>query len=309
MKSEKQKTPSLPNWLASKFLNEMYLEEFFGDLEEIYDDRIQAMGKPKARFMYWFDVIHLLFGFTSIRLFKTQNNNTMMLKSMFKIAWRNAIRQRQFSILNLLGLTFGITTSIIIGLYVYDQTTYDSFHEKGDRIYRVNQPAIWQNWDRQFASTGPNVAVALKEDAPEFEEVTRLLSQGAQTTRIISENQKVNVFAESKFYGADGNFFDVFTFEFKSGNPSTALSEPRSLVITKETAERYFGYEEAVGRMIEVKEPGGSWISFEVTGVLADLPHKSHLQFDILVSMSSYDSYLKPRNGNGYGLVFQLMDC
>ena len=158
---EENKTPRLPNWIASKFIDDSYLEEFFGDLEEIFDDRVNEQGKFRASLMYWIDVFHLLIGFNSISIFKTQNNQIMMIKNMFKIAWRNAIRQKQFSILNLLGLSIGIMACIFIGLYVHSEVTYDDFHTNGDRIYRVNQPLIWGDWNEQFASTGPNVATAL----------------------------------------------------------------------------------------------------------------------------------------------------
>ena len=95
MPFSKSKTPKLANWLASKFINDNYLEEFYGDLQEIYNDRLAASGQFYARLMYWIDALHLMKGFTSTGLFKTQNNNNMLVRNMFKIAFRNALRQKR----------------------------------------------------------------------------------------------------------------------------------------------------------------------------------------------------------------------
>jgi putative ABC transport system permease protein len=286
------KTPFFANWLASKFIDESYQEELLGDLKEIYQDRIESKGSFYAKLMYWIDAIYLLKGFASLGIFKTQNNNTMMIRSMFLIAWRNALRQKQYTILNMVGLTLGISACLLIGLFVYDELSFDTFHSNADRIYRVNQPMIWNNWEEQFASTGPNVAVALKEDAQEFEEVTRILNRFEQIVRYNDGKGKTQSFREDQLYTADGNFFNVFSFDFVKGDPNTALKEPMSLVMTEETASRYFGSDEAVGSLIEIKRSDGEWAAYTVKGIIKDIPGNSHLQFDILLSMSSYSTLL-----------------
>ncbi|MEZ4945450.1 MAG: ABC transporter permease [Cyclobacteriaceae bacterium] len=282
--------PAFPRWLASKLIKDNYLEEFFGDLQEIYTDRLETKGRFHASLMYWVDSVHLLIGFSSSRIFKT--SHTMMLSNMFKIAWRNALRQKQFTFLNVMGLTIGIATCFIIGLFVHNELTYDTFHEKGDRIYRVNQPMIWGNWEEQFASTGPNVAIALQEDAPEFEEVTRLLYVGEQTVNASTDSKELNLVTEDKWYAADPNFFNVFTFDFLQGNPSTALQSPYTVVITENTAHRYFGTQDPIGKTIAVKQNDNTWLDYSITGVLANIPTQSHIQFDMLMSMSSFKKEL-----------------
>ena len=305
------KTPSLANWLISIFLSNNYLEEFSGDLMEIYQDRIESKGVAFAKLMYWIDTLHLLKGFLSIELFKTQNNNTIMVRNMFKIAWRNALRHKQFTILNMLGLTLGITACLLIGLYVHDEITFDNFHTKSDRIYRINQPMIWSNWDEQFASTGPNVAVALREDISEFEAVTRIVNMFDQIVKYDNGQKKIHSFREDNLFTVDGNFFDVFSFDFITGDPKTALTEPMSIVMTQETAQRYFGDEEALGKMVNIKS-NGAWLAYTVRGVLANIPHKSHLQFDILLSISSYQKQMDKNDWlwtwtgfSTYGLVHE----
>ncbi len=219
-----------------------------------------------------------------------------MLKNYFKIIWRNLIREKQFTFLNILGLTIGIASCFMIGLYVYSEMTYDTFHEKGDRIYRVNQSYIWGDWNKQYASTGPNVAVALRQDAPEFEEVTRILNSGAQTVRRKSQNDDRDMFKEEKSFLAEDNFFDVFSFQFKKGDVQTALKEPNSMVITQKTAQRYFGSENPIGKKLEVRESKGEWSIFTVTAVLENLPNNSHLEFDILISLSTIQQRLDRQN-------------
>ncbi len=288
MKLNKYKPPGLITWLVAKCLNSDYLEEFLGDLQEIFEDRVEQKGKTLARLIYCFDAFHLLIGFASFSIFKTQNSNIIMIKTMFRMAYRSAIRQKQFTILNVLGLTIGITTSLFIGLYVYNETTYDAFHEKGDRIYRVNQPMIWNSWDEQFSSTGPNVALALKAEIPEFEELTRLLNLGSQTIRVKGESGEHRFFKETSFFGAEENFLNVFTFNAIQGDIKSALNDPLSIVITKETAEKYFGFGNVIGKSIEVKRYDGVWEDFIVKAVIENVPKKSHIQFDILSSFKSY---------------------
>ncbi len=219
-----------------------------------------------------------------------------MIRNYFKIIWRSIIREKQFTFLNILGLTIGITSCFIIGLYVFDETTYDTFHEKGERIYRINQSHIWGDWNDQYAATGPNVAVALKSDAPEFEKVTRILSVGAQTMRRKNDAKEANIFKEEKSFLAEENFLDVFSFEFVNGNVQTALKEPMSMVITEKTAVRYFGNEDPIGKQLEVRETDGSWNTFTVTAVLANVPNNSHLQFDILISLNTIKERLQNDN-------------
>lgn len=285
--SKNHKTPGLANWLARKLIGDAFIEELLGDLQELFEDRILTKGRAYALLMYWLDTIHLLIGFSSITQFKTQSNNTIMIKNMFKMAWRNAIRQKQFTTLNLLGLCIGIATCLLIAMYVYDEMSFDQFHTKGDRIYRINQPNIWGDWDTESSSTGPNVAIAIKEDIPEFEELTRILSLRGLVMKYEEEGRRTVSFEEDYNFAVDENFFEVFSFDFIQGSGETALKEPKSIVLTQETAERYFGYEDPINKSIEVKHYDGSWHTYVVSGVLANVTDRSHLQFDMLVPMNS----------------------
>lgn len=210
-----------------------------------------------------------------------------MIANMFTIAWRNAIRHKQFSLLNILGLSIGITTTLLITLYVMGELSYDNFHEKGDRIYRINQPMIWGDWNQQFASTGPNLAVGLRADIPEFEEVTRLHTRGDHVVTYKPESGQLLTFQEGQVYVAEENFFDIFTFPAVKGDLSTALEAPGSIVITAEMATKYFGDKDPLGETLTL-QLGGKSDPFKVTAVVQDTPENSHIEFDMLTSMSTF---------------------
>lgn len=210
-----------------------------------------------------------------------------MLRNMFVIAWRNALRNKQFTILNLLGLSIGISAFLFITLYVMNEVSYDSFQKNADQVFRINQPMIWGDWDDQFASTGPGVALALKEDIPEFTEVTRIHDPGQQIVTYSPMDEEIQTFQESQAYVAEANFFELFSFPLLKGDQKTALSEPLSVVITENTAKKYFGEEEPMGKILEIRQGQNSG-KFKVTAVLQNIPTNSHIQFDMLTSMSTY---------------------
>ncbi|MEO9869609.1 ABC transporter permease [Ekhidna sp.] len=310
--------PKYPLRFFRWFCHPDYVEDIEGDLLERFEKRTNE--KRAAKWLFTMDVLRL-FRPGIIRNFEGAKklNYYDMFKNNLKIAWRNAIRQKQFTLLNVLGLTIGIATSVVIGLYVYDETTYDQFHANGDRIYRVNQPNIWLDWTEQISTTGPNVATALREEVPEFEQITRVLSLGAQTVSSASRNVNATVFKELQFYAAEENFFEVFSFEFLEGDAKTALNEPMSMILTYETAKKYFGEDyspsEAIGKSIEVKDWDNSWATYVVSGILADVPIKSHLQFDMLVSLSSFPEMMQAHGWKWiwnafatYGLVVENTD-
>jgi putative ABC transport system permease protein len=236
-----------------------------------------------------------------------------MLQNMFKIAWRNAIRQKQFTLLNILGLSIGVTACLLIALYVQDERSFDKFHEKGDRIFRVNQSMIWGDWNEQFGSTGPNLAVALREDIPEFESIVRVHDGGDAFITYKPANGNVVSFKETDHFITEENFFEIFSFNLLQGDPATALKAPASIVITEETAIKYFGTDDPMGKTLEVKQ-GEYTGPFIVTGVVESLPETSHIQFNMLSSMSTYQ-HIKQREWTWiwttyvtYGLIQEGID-
>jgi putative ABC transport system permease protein len=281
------------NWslrLFRWFCNPDFVEDIEGDLLERYEKRHQQ-GKAANRLLY-LDVIRL-FRPGIIRNFSTTQkiNNYGMLQNNVKMAWRNALRQKQFTALNILGLTMGITIALMIGLYIDDENSFDTFHNRADSIYRINQSNIWGNWEEMMATTGPNVADALREDVPQFEQVTRLLDLGYLTVNADIKNPLSKSFKESNIYAAEENFLDVFSFELLAGDRRTALASPNSILLTASSMKRYYGREvtadEAIGKTIDIKQYDGRWKNYQVVGILADLPARSHIQLDLLTSLKS----------------------
>lgn len=211
-----------------------------------------------------------------------------MLKNTLTVAVRQLRRHPLFSSLNVLGLTIGMASCLLIVLYVADEFSYDRFHEHAGEIYRINWDYSWNGEEGVGPGTPPPLAQAMVEHLPEVESATRLYSVPESVVRYEDVT-----FTESTVVGADPNFFDFFSFELAEGGPETALSLPNSVILTAETAQRYFGDEPALGKMIQIGEDseanGRTYTSlFRVTGVFAPDQPKSHIDFDLVTSMASH---------------------
>lgn len=209
-----------------------------------------------------------------------------MLRYFAVLFFRNLTRQKLFSLINILGLTAGIVSTIMIYLYVQHERSYDRFHTNADNIYRINQTFIWgENDDNQFASLGPGVATALKTELPEAKEITRIYPPGNHLVTY-QNNDDIRSFDERRILAADSNFFAVFTFPMIKGNPEKALTHPNTVVITQSTAKRYFDDADPIGKTLILEEKGVKK-AFEVSGVIEDTPENSYIEFDFLISMVS----------------------
>jgi putative ABC transport system permease protein len=158
-----------------------------------------------------------------------------MLKNYILIAWRNLRKQKFYAFLNIAGLTLGLTCCLLIGLYILDATSYDSFHEKADRIM------LFQQWEGRSGS-GNGFAPKLKEQISQIEKTVRLTPANALLAT------PTVAYYEPHFYFADSTVFDVFTFSFLDGNAATALQSPYGLVISRRMATKYFANENPVGK-------------------------------------------------------------
>lgn len=213
-----------------------------------------------------------------------------MLRYTLLLFLRNIRRQKLFSVINLLGLTVSIASTLLIYLYVRHEFSYDRFHDHADRIYRVNQTFIWgENSDNQFARTGPGVAYAVREELEEVELITSIHTPGDFIISYATPSKEVIAFEETRVFAADSNFFKMFNFPLVSGNPETALRVANTLVMTESTAEKYFGLEDPVGKLVRLGGLSGEdQQTFEVTGVVKDLPANSSIDFDVLLSLKGF---------------------
>lgn len=213
-----------------------------------------------------------------------------MIRYHFLLFARNLFRQKMFSFINLLGLTVSIASTMLIYLYVRHEFSYDRFHRDADRIYRINQTFIWgENNNSQFASTGPGVAYAVKEELAEVELISSIHTPGNFIVSYTSPGQEVITFEEDRVLAADSNFFEMFTFPMVAGNKETALRQPNTLVMTRSTAERYFGKADPIGKLVQLAVSSDQQRhTYEVTGVVEDTPDNSYIEFDVLLSMKSF---------------------
>jgi putative ABC transport system permease protein len=199
-----------------------------------------------------------------------------MIRNYFKIALRSLIRNKAFTTINILGLVLGISFSTMLYIYVRHELSYDSYHKSADQTYRILTIDKSNPEDhRTYGVTVPAIGPALVNTFPAVESMVRLHRFSGQVI-VDVDGEKFN---ERKFFmTSDTNFFDVFRFDFIAGNPSSALDQPFSLIVTSSTAKRYFGDENALDKVVTIPNVG----EVKITGVIKDPPSNSHLQFDVL---------------------------
>jgi putative ABC transport system permease protein len=204
-----------------------------------------------------------------------------MLLNYFKIAFRNLVKNKAYSFVNIFGLAIGIATCLVISLFVKDELIYDRFHEKADRIVRIVFKANINGGKINESSVMPPTAQALKNDYPEVQQATRLRNFGSPKV-VIGEK----VFRDDPMAYVDANFFEVFTIPLLKGNPKTALIQPHCVVLSKAVAQKYFGDENPIGKVIYFRK-GADAPAFRVTGLFDKIPSNSHFHFDLLGSLAS----------------------
>jgi putative ABC transport system permease protein len=209
-----------------------------------------------------------------------------VINNYLKIAWRILMRQRVFSIINILGLVIGMVACLLIAQYISFELSYDNFQTKADRIYRVKhqsykQGNLIENLPKTYSAVGPG----LKAEIPGVEEQTRISKLEGQVSTQRAGTDVV-AFNERRLYVVEPSFFKVFSLAMAEGT-TDALKNPNSVVITQSTAKKYFANQDAIGKTIRIQQQvSGTNITATVTGICKDVPANSHLQFDFLVSQN-----------------------
>ncbi len=202
-----------------------------------------------------------------------------MIKNYLKIALRNIRKHKGYSFINIAGLAIGVAACLLLFRWVQDELSFDRYHEKADRIYRVISQYEAEGQTRQLAYTSAPVGPALVNEFPEIEKAIRFGRNGF----VVSYQNKRFV---EQVYFTDPEIFDVFSFPLIKGNPKNALKEPYSIVISEEMSRKYFGDEDSLGKIITL----GERRDYRVTGVFRDLPTNSHFRFHFLGLFSDYAS-------------------
>jgi putative ABC transport system permease protein len=219
-----------------------------------------------------------------------------MLRNYLLIAFRNIVRHKGYSIINIAGLAIGIMSCMLILLYVIDELSYDRFHEKGDRIYRLFFNYTSPNGESFNHAVGPyRLADELAARYPEIEEAVRLSFTSPMELRY-GEIE----FVEDNVMMADSNVFKVFTVDILAGDPNSALAEPFTCAVSEEVAGKFFGEETPVGKSLQIDTPMGE-AEIRITAVFETFPGNSHIKPDVLASMSTAEYIFNNRQKLNWG--------
>ena len=200
-----------------------------------------------------------------------------MFRNYFKVATRNILKHKFYAVINVLGLAIGMTCCLLIFLYVQHELSYDSFHAKKDRIYRVVTDIKTPTETLNIGGTSAPMVAYMKQDFPEVEDMVRIDEAGF----LIQRGEQT--FQEDEAILADSTLFNVFSFRLLRGNPNTALKAPFSIVLTEDAAKKYFGSEDPMGQSLRLDNE----YDCTVTGVMPNVPNNSSFTFDILLSLST----------------------
>ena len=209
-----------------------------------------------------------------------------MFSNSLLIAWRNLIRRKAFSGINVFGLALGMATCLVIMLFVHNEWSYDRYNQKANHMVRVVFKGSIQGEKMAEAHVMPPVAQTLRADFPEVQQANRLRNYG--TPRVNYGNKS---FRENKFAFVDSNFFQLFTLPFVQGDAKTALLQPNTIVISRAVAQQYFGSANPMGKLLYFKDFN---TSLKVTGVIENVPANSHFYFDLFASMATFPDAKAP---------------
>ena len=239
-----------------------------------------------------------------------------MLKNYFKIAWRNLMKNKIFSFINVFGLSIGLTCCMLITIYIYNEMSYDKYHANIDRLYQIGTTFlkdIREKGDRTPNTPAP-MAEAMKKEYPEIEETTRLMPLFAEDKTLLQYKDAAapKSFYENKGYMADPTFFKLFTYHFLEGNPSTALENPNSIVLSEEIAKKVFDNEPALNKIIHISSNTNGDGDFKVTGVYRpiDKPSQIDARFFVSVKGGNIEQFINQQTdmvGNNMFNTFLLL--
>jgi putative ABC transport system permease protein len=306
LKSNKTIPPKSAQRFLNWFLRDDFAEEVEGDLDEQFHTKLENTSLFRAKLNYWYQVINYLRSFAISKSTSSQLIHYAMINHYFKISSRNLFKNKAHSLINIFGLGLGIACCFLIFIFVQDELSYDAYHEKGERIYRVmhgrksadnseegakaNLFWVWGN-----APIGPSLS-------NEFPEIDKVVQFSGRSDILLSNEDKV--FQEDGIFFMDSTVFDVFSWKLLRGNPKTALIAPYSIVLTESTARKYFGDQDPLGLSLKGSESAGRSDAgdYSVTGVMADVPLNSHFRFNALLSMSTFKKS-RPDIFNSWGYV------
>ncbi len=286
--------PKLARKIFEWFCGSANVEDLLGDLDETFYLHLKNRSLFQAKLIYWKHVISLMFSYAirkrkrdaSFGEFASSSISLDMVKSYFKVATRNLLQHKYFSLLNTIGLAIGMSVSLLMISMVSYVSTYDDFHEQKENIYTILSKRIDGIEERDFASAPAALGDKILAEYPGIKEMVRINSSLHTEAKLEKESLPLHG------YYADANFFSVFSFEMIQGNPFDALQKPFSLVLTETAAQKIFASTDVIGTLIELEGLG----SFSITGVMKDHPKNTHLEFEALASYSTLPTNTSTHN-------------
>jgi len=286
-----KKPPRIAAVILSWVLPHKDRDYLLGDYEESFQRKLEEKSALLASLWYWGQMIHT----TPKYLLESFYWRIVMFRISLKVTFRNIKKHTIHSFTNISGLSIGLACSLLIMIWVQHELSYDRFHENADRLYRV----VYSSDDGELHGRylpGP-LAAYLREHFPEFNSTTGFRSW---ETKIAFDNKS---FPSIGSY-VDPSFLSMFSFPFEKGEPKTALSNPNSIIITKNLATKLFGRDDPMGKTVSYNSGASDDIPLTVTGILKDIPQNSHLQFDFLLSFEIIYDWMKTwRNKNVFAYV------
>jgi len=276
---KKNSPPKILEIFLQSFLSPKDSESLLGDFNEMYGRISNERGVIRAFCWYFFHIIKLMPAYVESKIYWS----VQMFKNYFKVAFRNLKKYKGYSFINIFGLATGLACSILVLLYVYNEISYDRFHEKADQIYRIYVTAKIDDRAIESLGTSAPLAKTLKDEYPEILETLRVSDYRETSSRKAIVHYDDNTFEENNAYAADPNFFDVFTFPLIKGNPKKVLAQPNTVVVTEATAQKYFGQNDPVGKILTIDGK-----ECQITGIAENVPANSHFHFDFLISTRTY---------------------
>ena len=280
------KPPRFPERLFDWYCGSSVAEDLMGDMEEVFYQNLSKMSIRKASRKYWFQSLSLLFSY-GLKRRKQKRNNLLPQKSFngfdvfqnySKVAIRSLVKQKFFTIINVLGLSIGMSIGLLALAAYMDMLEVDQFQKNGENIYRVLSKIKNQDGKRTYASSSGPLAGKLKNEASGIKDIVRI------NTTFNPEIRTGNTTIPLQGYYADQSFLNVFSFTLLEGDINTALEKPYSMIITETAAKKLFSSSNPVGKIITVDGVG----DFQITGLIKDYP-RSHFLFESVASWTTLE--------------------
>lgn len=306
---EIQSPPKWPLKLLRFLLRKEYLEEIEGDLEELYQEALLTNSKQKTNRLYTLEILKLIRPNLLKRLAGSQKLNTYgMLNHHLKIGWRSILRDKLHSAMNVGGLTLGITSAIVLLVFIQYESSFDQFHERTERTFRVVQHNAFPEGEVYWNTTAYPLAAAMRSDLSELELVTQTAGPFKRMFSVEDKVGNTNLFEEDHVLFADNFYPQVFDLEWIAGDQKTALKELNSVVLSQRVARRFFGTEESViGKtlLLNGKDP------LLVTGIVKEARGNSNLRYSMIVPYEFFKFhnkyYANNWSGNYSGNAFVVL--